>query len=224
MINESLLSKNYIFTDIQAPYWMELKDSAVIKHYKRHETIYLSDDNADCVYLVCSGLVMLSRLKDHGAEIGQSVITPHCTFGELEVLNQIKREQQATALSDVELCVVPAQVFNSLSKKSARFSRNVAKLISQRQRRSECRQVYLAGLEAPNRLAQLLLEIAHAIGHEDHRGRHFTPCLTHQDMATLIISSRETVSSTMSNFRKYKMIDFDRKHVSIINEQALANY
>ena len=146
--------------DIQAPYWMELNDSAVIQRYKRHETIYLSGDNADSVYLVSNGLVMLSRLQDHGVEIGQSVITPRCTFGELEVLNQTAREQQATALSDVEICVVPAKLFDGLSENSARFSRNVAKLISQRQRRSECRQAYLACLDVPNRLAQLLLEMA----------------------------------------------------------------
>ena len=223
-IHESIFSKNYIFTDIPAPYWMELKDNAVIKNYKRRDVIYQSGDSAESVYLIMNGLVMLSRIQNNGVEVGQSVITPSCTFGELEVLNQTTREQQAMALSDCQLCVVPAKIFDRLSENSARFSRQVAKLISQRHRRSECRQAYLACLEVPHRLAQLLLEMAHAIGHEDQRGHHFSPCLTHQDMATLIISSRETVSSIMADFRRQRIIEFDRKHVSIINEQALANY
>jgi len=223
-IQEPILSKNYIFTDLPAPYWKELKDNAVIKNYKRREIIYLNGDSADNVYLVMNGLVMLSRVQSNGFQVGQSIVIQQRTFGEQEVLNQSMREQQATAISDCQLCVVSAKIFDSLSESSAKFSRSVARLISQRHRRSECRLACLTFLDVPHRLAQLLLEMAHAIGYKDHRGHHFSPSLTHHDMATLIFSSRETVCSIMSDFRNQRIIDFDRKHVSIINEQALANY
>lgn len=223
-IHERILSQNYVFIDLPAPYWMAIKDNTVVRSYKRHDTIYFAGDIADTVYLVMNGLVMLSRLQHNGQEIGQSIVPPRSTFGELEVLNQTRRDQQATCLSDCELCLVPASIFDQQMAKSAQFSRQVAKLISQRQRRSECRQAYLAYLDVPHRLAQLLLELAYGIGHETPGGRHFNPCLTHQDMATLIVSSRETVSSVMGEFRRHKIINFDRKSVAIIDEQAMANY
>ena len=201
-----------------------MKDNAVVKSYKRHDTIYFAGDVADTVYLVMNGLVMLSNLQHNGQEIGQSIVPPLSTFGELEVLNQTQRDQQATCLSDCQVCLIPAGIFDQLLGDSAKFARQIAKLNSQRQRRSECRQAYLAYLDVPHRLAQLLLELAYGIGHETPGGRHFRPCLTHQDMATMIVSSRETVSSVMSEFRRYKIINFDRKSVVIINEQALANY
>jgi len=220
----SLISNNNIFTDSPAPYWKKFIDKTTIEHFKRRETIYLSGDSTENVYLVMKGLVMLSQLQKNGIEVGQSIEIPNCTFGELEVLNQTYRVQQATALSDCQLCIVPADLFDRLTQKSAYFSRNVAKLISQRHQRSDYRQACLALLDVPHRLAKLLLEMANTIGYKDDDGYHFKPCFTHQDMATLIISSRETVCSIMSNFRKLKIIDFDRKHVSIIDIDALENY
>ncbi len=217
----SILNDN-IFTDSPSPYWSELIEKSTVKKFKRREMIYLDGDNTENVYLVISGLVMLSKLQKNGIEIGQSIIIPLCTFGELEVLNQTAREQQAIALSDCKLYIMPADLFDTLSKSSAKFSHNIARLISQRHRRSDSRLACIAINGVPQRLAKLLLEMARTIGHKDNNGYHFSPCFTHQDMATLIVSSRETVCSIMSDFRRLKIIKFDRKHVSIINVDALS--
>ncbi len=219
--NTSIINDN-IFTDSPSPYWSELIKKSTVKKFKRREIIYIDGDNTENVYLVISGLVMLSKLQSNGIEIGQSIIIPSCTFGELEVLNQTAREQQAIALSDCKLYIMPADLFDTLSKNSAEFSHNIARLISQRHRRSDSRLACIAINDVPQRLAKLLLEMARTIGHKDNNGYHFSPCFTHQDMATLIVSSRETVCSIMSDFRRLKIINFDRKHVSIINVDALS--
>lgn len=222
--NATLLPINNIYINNPTPYWKELKENAVIKHYKRQETIYLNGANMAGIYLVLNGMVMLSQLHDSGIEIGHSVITPRCTFGEFEVLNQSTSEQIATTLSNCLLCTIPAKIFNNLSANSNRFSFNVAKLMSQRLHRSECHHTYIASRSVPQRLSQLLIELAHNVGFSDQLGLHFSPCLTHHDMAILVASSRETVSSIMADLRRQKIIEFDRQHVSILNEHALANF
>jgi CRP/FNR family transcriptional regulator, cyclic AMP receptor protein len=48
--------------------------------------------------------------------------------------------------------------------------------------------------------------------------------LTHEDIASLIGSSRQTVTSTLNSFAKYGVIQFDRNTINILNKNILNNF
>ena len=48
--------------------------------------------------------------------------------------------------------------------------------------------------------------------------------MTHQELANLIASTRETVSLTLGEFRDKGLIEFDRKEIIIRNKNGLIKY
>jgi len=71
------------------------------------------------------------------------------------------------------------------------------------------------------RLALLFLELASTFGVRDSRGTIVNLKLTHREMATLIGTTRETVSFAIVDLRKDRVIENQGKRVVILDEDAL---
>jgi CRP/FNR family cyclic AMP-dependent transcriptional regulator len=72
-----------------------------------------------------------------------------------------------------------------------------------------------------SKLAELLLKLAKSHGVEDERGTLVAMKMTHQEMANLIGSTRETVSLTLSQFKRKKLISTDARKVIITDPEGL---
>jgi CRP-like cAMP-binding protein len=59
-------------------------------------------------------------------------------------------------------------------------------------------------------------------GVADKQGIRLKVKLTHQEMANLIGCSRETVSTTMGQFRDDGLIQMDGRTITIVNEKGLS--
>ena len=71
------------------------------------------------------------------------------------------------------------------------------------------------------KLAELLLTLAGQYGVEDSRGTLLSLKITHQEMANLIGATRETVSLTLSQFKRQRLIDTDGRRMIVADFAAL---
>jgi len=198
-----------------------LKSLGYSREILRHETIYRLGDAPREVYLVDNGVVMLSSLLNDGRELGHCVISADGFFGETEILNDTPRMHSATVLKNGALWCICAEKFKDLMQSSVDFSYELAKTMSQRLQRSEARVETLACFDVAQRLRYLLLELAETEGRSENNKLYLTPCPTHQDLATLIVSTRETVSTILGDLRRRKIIEFNRRELHILNKTAL---
>ena len=76
--------------------------------------------------------------------------------------------------------------------------------------------------DVPARLAHLLSELGKTDGIAEKQGVRLKVKLTHQEMANLIGCSRETVSTTMGQFRDNGLIHMDGRTITIVNEKGLS--
>lgn len=76
--------------------------------------------------------------------------------------------------------------------------------------------------DVPARLAHLLIELSKSDGVKEAQGIRLRAKLTHQEMANLIGCSRETVSTTLGQFRDDGLIHMDGRTIVILNPDALA--
>ena len=79
----------------------------------------------------------------------------------------------------------------------------------------------MARYDVAQRLRYLLLELVETGDCQDNNRLYLNPCPTHQDLATLIAYSRETVSTIMGDLRRQKIIEFNRRELLILNKTAL---
>ncbi|MGH7274483.1 MAG: Crp/Fnr family transcriptional regulator, partial [Nitrospiria bacterium] len=102
------------------------------------------------------------------------------------------------------------------------LSIRLTKFIGFRLRRIESRIEELVYRDVPARLAHLLLEISKEFGQQEANGIRLGIRLTHQEIANLIGSTRETVSATLGEFRRQGLLRLDSRFIILIRLQELA--
>jgi CRP/FNR family transcriptional regulator, cyclic AMP receptor protein len=71
------------------------------------------------------------------------------------------------------------------------------------------------------KLAELLLELGVQHGVEEERGVVLNLKITHQEMANLIGSTRETVSLTLSQFKRKGLIESEGRRIIVVDREGL---
>lgn len=214
----------HIFSPLPCPFWNALKQYATLLKLKRRSILYQTGDIAKSIYLVEEGLVLLSNIFRDGREIGQVILPQGSLFGEQEIINKNTRIHQATALTNCKIWMLTEKNFIRQVNITPDISYYLAKTMSARLQRSELRLGYFSTHDVAQRLAQLLLELAETAGNMDESGLILSPCPTHCELASLIVATRETVSLVMGEFRRKRLISFDRRKLQILEYAALHKY
>jgi len=201
-------------------FWKRLSHKAKSIKLKRHHYIYYVGDEVDKVYFIVDGLMMLTRLLENGREVGQVILKGFNMFGQCEILNNTNRQHQATAITDCQLWSVTRNDFSTVCEESAKLSLNLAKMQSDRLQKIEKKFESFSCYDVETRLMQILLELSQISDQRNNSNPAITPCPTHQDLAIMIASTRETVSNIMGKLRKEKFIDFNRNELVILDRDA----
>lgn len=188
---------------------------------KRKETIFFPGESSHQVYLLKTGRVKISRISEEGREITLALLQPGEIFGELEILEGSLRDTVAEAMEDSQLCVIQKEQFLSLIRKQPELSFRLTKLIGLRLRQIESRVEDLVFRDVPSRLAHLLLQLSEDYGKAMPEGVLLNIKVTHQEMANLIGSIRETVSAALGEFKKEGLIAFDGRKIILLRPDLL---
>jgi CRP-like cAMP-binding protein len=174
------------------------------------------------VYLLKRGRVKIANTAPSGKEVTFDILEPGEVFGELDVLEDAPRSTSAEALDDALICVIPRRDFDQYLAMHPTVMFKLTKLIGLRLKKIQSRVEDLVFRDVPARLAHLLSELSKTEGVTDKQGMRLKVKLTHQEMANLIGCSRETVSTTMGQFRDDGLIQMDGRTITIVNEKGLS--
>jgi len=188
---------------------------------RKRQTVFSPDDAATSIYILKSGRVKIAKLTEDGKEIILSLLKPNDVFGEMAIINQGPRECFAEALDNVVYYSVKLEDLYRLMRTRPAIIIRLAKVIGQRRLEAEKNMESFLYKGVRERLAQLLVRLSHDYGIKDSRGRLLRIKITHQDLANIIGSSRETVSLTLGDFRRAGLIDINERKIIIKDEEAL---
>ena len=97
----------------------------------------------------------------------------------------------------------------------------MTRLMIVRRRELENKVEALVFRDVSSKLAELLVKLAGENGVDDARGTLIALKITHQELANLIGSTRETVSLTLSTFKRKRLIQTEGRKVIISDAEAL---
>jgi CRP-like cAMP-binding protein len=189
---------------------------------KKRQPLYLPGDPSSNVYLLKKGRVKIANTASSGKEVTFDILEAGEVFGELDVLEDAPRSTSAEALDDALICVIPRKDFDQYLAMHPTVMFKLTKLIGLRLKKIQSRVEDLVFRDVPARLAHLLVELSKTDGVADTQGIRLKVKLTHQEMANLIGCSRETVSTTMGQFRDDGLIQVDGRTITILNEKGLS--
>jgi len=213
-----------LFSDLSDEEMKTIETMTRMEFVRKRQIVYIPGDPGNSVYILKEGRIKISRLMEDGRELTLVILEPGEIFGEIDALENTSRDTMASAMDDSSICVIRKDDFEKFLRMRPDIPIRLTKLIGLRLKRIENRIENLLYKDVPSRLARILLDLGDATGFNDNMGVRLNARLTHQELANLIASTRETVSLTLGEFRDKGLIEFDRKEIIIRNKNGLIKY
>ncbi|MDI6906367.1 MAG: Crp/Fnr family transcriptional regulator [Thermoanaerobacterales bacterium] len=202
-----------------------LRRAGVGVRYPKGQIIFSAGEYADRVYLIEDGAVKIYRLDPRGREITVGGIrNPGEIMGLAETLYRATRTCSARAIAPVKLVVLTKAEFLGILAAEHHLALKVASVLGARLRATEGLVYALMCRQVSARLAQLLLKIGERYGVRTARGVKIKLPLTYGEIASMIGSSRQTVTTLMSAFREDGSIAMEGKGIIIRDAEKLAGW
>lgn len=189
----------------------------------RGAPIYLPSDDADGVLLVAEGRVKIGSVTQEGKQTILAFIEPGELFGELSLFGTEKREEYAETVEKSTIVLIPSEVIRQLLAENPEVSLGITKLIGLRRQRIERRLKYLLFRSNRERLVHLLLELAEQYGQAVPGGVQLKIKLSHQDLANIIGSTRETVTVVLGELQAEGRLQIGRRKIVLTDIVWLAD-
>jgi CRP/FNR family transcriptional regulator, cyclic AMP receptor protein len=215
------LRKVPILTDLAADALQRLSELVELKEIRRRQVIYLPGDPGVAVYLVNGGRVKVSKVTRDGKELTLAYRGPGEIFGETCLIDGGPREEMAEAMENALVTEIERDQFEKLLQTQASLGWRMTKVLAQRRREVENKIENLVFKDVNSKLAELLLRLGNEYGVDDARGTLVALKITHQEMANLIGSTRETVSLTLAQFKRKGLIQTEGRKVIIADKEGL---
>jgi CRP/FNR family cyclic AMP-dependent transcriptional regulator len=199
----------------------ETKNSGAIKIGK-HKNIYSTGDKDEAVYFIESGSVKLMIASD-GRECMLAIHGPGDVFGEMCLSGLDGRLETATAMEDTSLKTIPCGKFlGRLAKDS--LLEGFVKYLAVRVADQQQVIANLVTVDSEQRLGKTLLQLARKLGKKDPRSIRIELKISHDELASMVGTTRPRISVFMQRFKNLGLIEFNTAHHLIIKEDKLTSY
>jgi CRP/FNR family transcriptional regulator, cyclic AMP receptor protein len=173
--------------------------------------------DARFLYLICDGYVKLMAGGEKGRQMIVRIAGPGTMLGLYAALTNGVYEVSAESLTAMELRTVSRERFLAFLRAHKEAQIRAVQCLCQEYRfalEDVCR-IALAETVAA-RLARLLMDLGRQIGENNEAGEsHFPLLLTHEEMASMTSTTRETVTRTLGHFRRDKWITIEDAMVTL---------
>ena len=183
--------------------------------FKKGEFVYFQNEPSSMVYLIASGRAKIGTYSNDGKEVIKAVLSPGEIFGEMAILGEDTRRDFAQALDELTLCPLNVDEMENMMRDNKEFSLKITKLIGFKLKRAERKIESLVFKDARTRVIEFLQDMAQKDGQKVGFETLVKYFYTHQDIANLTATSRQTVTTILNDLRDKNVINFDRKRLLI---------
>ena len=192
------------------------------RKYRKGAVIYSKGDPGDALFILKSGKVRILALSDKGMETIVHILKEGAIFGEL-ILSEETRAFTAVAGTEALTTVLSKGSLVELLASIPTVSMNFIRLLSKRLAKVEMEFGDFGHSWSYTRLAKVLLRLCDEHGKETPKGILIPLRLTHEDLANLIGTTRETVTTQMIRFRRKGFVK-RQDRLLVVNKTRLAEF
>lgn len=199
----------------------ELRSVGSTRSYRKNQSVYELGHPADALHIVLKGRV---RLRDRDWE-GRDITVGFAAEGEGfggEVLAELPtRVLSAVAAEGSEVLTLQRDGLRDLLTRDGQLARQILRHSFETSTHLLERIKMLAFLDVPSRLAGTILWLADRYGTPASGGLEVPYWFTHQEMADLIGSTRETVTTVLAEFKRGGLVETRNHHFIVLDREAL---
>jgi CRP/FNR family cyclic AMP-dependent transcriptional regulator len=201
----------------------QLAENSVVLDVNRRRFVYHPGDPADSLYAIVHGRIKLCRI-DQGSEREAviDILPEGSLFGESALYSTAgQRENSAVAYASSRLLRIPAGDFRKGMAEDDRLHDYTFRLIGQRLEQAERRLADFALNAIPARLDRLLADFSDRYGVPESEGVLIDIPLPHREIASIVGSTRESVTVRLNAMRREGTIEFVNRRILVKRPESL---
>ncbi|MEN0002485.1 MAG: Crp/Fnr family transcriptional regulator [Bacteroidota bacterium] len=189
----------------------------------KYSFIYLPDEPSEAMFFLAKGTIKIGTHSVDGKEVIKSLIHPLAMFGELGLIGETNRQDFAQALKeDVHMYVVQVQDFRKLMRNNFELCSKIMMLFGNRLIKAEQKLESLIFKDARTRIIEFIKDSVNKRGRRVGYEMLLKHSLTHQDIANITCTSRQTVTLVLNELKKSDLIYFNRGKILVRDMAKLA--
>jgi CRP/FNR family cyclic AMP-dependent transcriptional regulator len=187
--------------------------------YDKDQVIILAEEEGDALFIIASGQVKVSIVSEDGREVILSLLGEGAVFGELSLLDGKPRSANVVATEDTQLYMVRRPDFLQLVYKVPQIAIGLLAELAARLRKTDRKIEGLALLDVTSRISETLLQLAEEQGVQTELGVTLESRPTHQQLANMSGTTRETVSRVLKRLEGQGYISTEGRSITILREE-----
>lgn len=181
--------------------------------FAKDALIVSQNDVGDALFVIETGRVKVVLYGDSGREMILAMLKAGDFFGEMSLLDGEPRSAHVIAVEESRLLVLKRDEFVRHLNARPAIALNILAELCQRLRRADSVIGNLALLDVYGRVARVLIDLAKREGQSTDEGILIRERPTQQDLASMIGTSRETVSRVLSEFQRRGYLSMQGKQL-----------
>jgi len=190
---------------------------------RKGDFIYFDSHLLNKLFFIKDGFIRIGYINEKGEEVVKEIIQKGEVFGQFTLLkNNLNGEFAQAFKSDVSLCAFNIDDFERILLRKPQLAIHYSKQMGQKLRNTENRILNLLNKDVRTRLIGFFYQLAMQHGcKEDQVSCSIENFLTHDDIARLIGSSRQTVTTIINELEAEGMLSFSRQQIEIKDVKLL---
>lgn len=191
------------------------------RSYRKNQIIFMEAETGSYMYIVLSGKVKVTKSSSAGKESLLAIHQAGDFFGEMALLDGRTAPATVSAMEDCRVASVASHDFHSLLMRNDKVVRQIINVLCTRLRQAWGDLQKLSYSSADSKIRACLLQLARRHGVTDSRGTIINLRITHQEMAEIVGTARETVTRTLALLQRQGTIQLDGRRIILTRPDAL---
>ena len=186
----------------------------------RGDTLFRAGDAFQALYAVRTGFFKTCV----SSEDGRDQVTGFQMAGELLGLDGISNDSHscdAVALEDSQVCVIPYEQLEELSREFTELQHQFHKIMSREIVRDHGVMLLLGSMRAEERLAAFLLNLTQRLQARGFSASALVLRMTREEIGSYLGLKLETVSRTFSKFQEEGILEVKQRQIRIVSQDKL---
>lgn len=188
--------------------------------FRRNQILFFEGGIAQHLFALHSGLVKMVKTLDNGRERITGVLFPGEIFG-LESLTDISYPLTAVALRDCEICAAPREEFSTYLRSNPEIAIGMVRFLVGELERVRTQVTDMSFKDARMKVATFLLSLITPDSPTTNGTVTLTLPLSRLEISEVLELSPETISRTLSSFRREQLVVARGRHLAIQNRPGL---
>ncbi len=212
-----------LFASLTDAEFNSLEHIFLVKRYNKNQVIFQEEETGNYMYIVVSGKVKVSKSNASGRESILAIHQPGDFFGEMSLLDGKTAPATVSAMEDCKIISVSRQDFSNYLMTNQKVMHQMIQVLCSRLRQVWSQVHFLSHSSADARIRAGILQLSSRYGLADNRGVLINLRITHQELAEMVGTSRETVTRTLATLRRKGILKIDQRRMILLDAKSLVS-